>query len=68
MASDVYPMYTSKQFVNTLEDNIQFRGAMGKLVSDYAQVESSNKVEDIFRMVFCSSWHSEPYHENQNPS
>ena len=68
MVSDVYPMHSSKQFVNTLEDNIRFRGAMSKLISDYAQVEISNKVKDILRMSHSSSWHSEPYHQNQNPS
>ena len=41
---------------------------MSKLINDYAQVEISNKVEDIFRMYHSSSWHSEPYHPNQNPS
>ena len=44
LVSDVYPMHSSKQFVNTLEDNIRFRGAMSKLIRDYAQVEISNKV------------------------
>ena len=50
LVSDVYPMHSSKQFVNTLEDNIQLRGAMSKLISDYAQVEISNKIKDILRM------------------
>ena len=68
LVSDVYPIHSSKQFVNTLEDNIRFRGAMSKLISDYAQVEISNKVKDILRMYHGSSWHSEPYHQNQNPS
>ena len=45
LVSVVYPMHSSKQFVNTLEDNIRFRGAMSKLISDYAQVEISNKVK-----------------------
>ena len=44
LESDVYPMHSSKQFVRTLEDNIQFWGAMSKLISDYAHVEISNKV------------------------
>ena len=66
--SDVYPMHSSKQFVHTLEDNIRFRGHMSKLISDYAQVEISNKVKDIMRMYHSSSWYSEPYHQNQNPS
>ena len=68
LVSDVYPMQSSKQFVNTLGDNIRFRGAMNKQISDYAQVEISNKVKDILRMYHSSSWHSEPYHQNQNPS
>ena len=68
LVSDVYPIHSSKQFVNTLEDNIRFRGGMSKLISDYAQVEFSNKVKDILRMYHSCSWHSEPYHQNQNPS
>ena len=66
LVSDVYPMHSSKQFINTLEDNIRLRGAMSKLIIDYAQVEISNKVKDILRMYHSSSWHSEPYHQNQN--
>ena len=41
---------------------------MSKLISDYAQVEISSKVKDVLRMYHSSSWHSEPYHHNQNPS
>ena len=41
---------------------------MSKLISDYAQVEISDKVKDILRMYHSSSWHSEPYHQNQNLS
>ena len=44
LVSDVYPMPSSKQIVNTLEDSIRFRGARSKLISDYAQVEIANKV------------------------
>ena len=68
LVSDVYPMHYSKQFVNTLEDNIRFRGAMSKLISDCAQAEISNEVKDVLRMYHSSSWHSGPYHQNQNPS
>ena len=68
LVSDVYPMHSSKQFVNTLEDNIRFRGAMSKLFSDYAPVEILNKVKDILRMYHSSHWPSEPYHQNQYPS
>ena len=34
LVSDIYPMRSGKQFVNTLEDNIHRRGAMDKLISD----------------------------------
>ena len=44
LVSDVYPMQSFKRFVNSLEDNIRFRGAMSKLISDYTQVEISHKV------------------------
>ena len=59
-------MNTSKQFVNTLKDNIQFWEGMTKLVSDYAKVAIFNKVKDLYRMYHSSSWHSEPYHQSQN--
>ena len=68
LVSDVCPMQSSKQLVNTLEENIRYRGAMGKLISDYAQGEIFNKVKDTLRMYHGSSWHFEPYHQNQNPS
>ena len=41
---------------------------MSKLISDYAQVGISYKVKDILGMYHSSSWHSEFYHQNQNPS
>ena len=68
LVTDVYPLKSQKQFVNTLEDNIRFKGAMTKLTSGYAKVEISNKVKDILRMYHSSSWNSEPYHQNQNPA
>ena len=68
IVTDVYPLKSQKQFVNTLEDNIRFRGAITKLISDYAKVEISNKVKDILRMYHSSSWNSEPNHQNQNPA
>ena len=68
LVTDVYLLKSQKQFVNTLEDNIRFRGAMTKLISDYAKVEISNKVQDILRMYHSSSWNSEPYHQKQNPA
>ena len=41
--------------------------AVDKLLSDSAKTEISNKVMDILRAYHISNWHSEPYHQNQNP-
>ena len=61
-------MKSGKQFVNTLEDNIRRRGAKDKLLSDSAKTEISNMVMDILRAYHISNWHSEHYHQNQNPA
>ena len=69
LVADAYPMKSGKQFVNTLEDNIRRQGAMDKvLISDSAKTEISNKVMDILRAYHISNWHSEPFHQNQNPA
>ena len=36
----IYPMNTDNQFVSVLQDEIRRNGAMDKLISDRAQVES----------------------------
>ena len=41
---------------------------MDKLLSDSAKSEISNKVMDILRAYHITNWHSEPYHQNQNPA
>ena len=68
MVCDAYPMKSSKQFVNTLEDNIRERGAMNRLISDSARDEMSSKVKDILRTLLIGAWQSEAYHQHQNPS
>ena len=68
LVADAYPMKSGKQFVNTLENNIRRQGAMDKLLSDSVKTEISNKVMDILRAYHISNWHSEPYHQNQNPA
>ena len=68
LVADAYPMKSGKQFVNTLEDNIRRRGAMDKLLSDSAETEISSKIMDILRAYHISNWHSEPFHQNQNPA
>ena len=68
LVADAYPMESVMQFVNTLEDNIRRRGPMDKLLSDSAKTEISNKVMDILKAYQIFNWHSEPYHQNQNPA
>jgi hypothetical protein len=64
--TDVYGIKTDKQFINTLEDVIRERGAPTKLISDRAQVEISEHVQDILRALCISAWQSEPHQQQQN--
>ena len=66
MVFNAYPMKTSKQFVNTLEDNIRRRGAMDKLISDSAKAEVSNRVKDLLRYFIIDDWQSEAGYQHQN--
>ena len=66
LVSDVYPLQSEKQFVNTLQDNIRKRGAMDKLITDRAQAEISTKVKDILRHLIIGDWQSEPHYQHQN--
>ena len=66
--TDVYPLKTEKQFVNTLEDNIRNRGAPSKLVSDRAQVEISGRTLELLRVLCVPAWQSEPHNQWQNPA
>ena len=68
LVSDIYPMRSGKQFIDTLEDNIRRRGAMDKLISDSAKNEISHKVQDILRAYNISDWQCEPHHQNQKPA
>ena len=61
-------MKTEKAFVNTLQDVIRRRGAPSKLVSDRAQVEISDRVQDILRSLIIGDWQSEPHQQHQNPA
>ena len=55
-----------KQFINTLYDNIRFRGAMTTLITDGGRYEISKKVADLLRSLFIKQHESEPYHQHQN--
>jgi hypothetical protein len=66
LVTDIVGMSTDKQFVNTLEDNIRYRGAMDKLISDLAQLEISNRAKDLLRAIAIDDWQSEPGYQHQN--
>ena len=66
LVSDIYPMRSGKQFINTLADNICRCGAMDKLISDSAKNEISHNVQYILRPYNIIDWQSEPHHQNQN--
>jgi len=68
MVCDVYGIKSDRQFVLTLEDNIQECGAPTKLVSDCAQVEINEKVQGILHTLFIGNWQSEPHQQHQNPA
>ena len=54
LVSDIYPMRSGKQFVNTLEDNICRCSTMDKPISDSAKNDISHKVKDILRVYNIS--------------
>jgi hypothetical protein len=52
--------------VNTLEDSIRKRGAMDKLISDYAKAKMSSRVNHILCALFIGAWYFEQYQKNQS--
>ena len=66
LATDTCGMKSDKQFFNTLEENTSKRGSTGKFISDSAQSEVSNRVEDVLCALFIDDWKSEPCFQHQN--
>ena len=66
LVCDAYGIKSQKQFINTLYDNIRFRGAMTTLITDGGRYEISKKVADLLRSLFIKQYESEPYHQHQN--
>ena len=66
LVTDIYGIKSTKQFVNTLQDHIRFRGAMETLISDGGSSLISQKVKDILRTLLIGEYRSEPYHQHQN--
>ena len=63
---DAYGIKSTKQFINTLSDNIRKWGAMDTLISDGGKYEISQRVTDLLRSLFFQDYQSEPYHQHQN--
>ena len=66
LVCDAYGIKSTKQFINTLSDNIRKRGAMDTLISDGVKYEISKQVTDLLRSLFIQDYQSEPYHQHQN--
>ena len=66
LVCDAYGIKSTKQFINTLSDNIRKRGAMDTLISDGGKYEISKRVTDLLRSLFIEDYQSEPYHQHQN--
>ena len=55
---DAYGIKSTKQFINTLSDNIRKWGAMDTLTSD--------GVTDLLHSLFIQDYQNEPYPQDQN--
>ena len=66
LVCDAYGIKSTKQFINTLSDNIRKRGAMDTLISDGGKYEISKRVTDLLRSLIIQDYQSEPYHQHQN--
>ena len=66
LVCDAYGIISTKQFINTLSDNIRKWGAMDTLISDGGKYDISNGVTDLLHSLFIQDYQSESYHQDQN--
>ena len=66
LVCDAYGIKSTKQFINTLSDNIRKWGAIDTLISDGGKYEISKRVTDLLHSLFIQDYQSEPYHQHQN--
>ena len=66
LVCDAYGIKSQKQFINTLYDNIESRGAMNTIITDGGKFEISKKVADLLRSLFIKQYESEPYDQHQS--
>ena len=63
---DAYGIKSTKQFINTLSDNIRKWGAMDTLISDGGKYDISKGVIELLHSLFIQDYQSESYHQDQN--
>ena len=66
LVCDAYGIKLTKQFIDTLSDNIRKRGAIDTLISDGGKYEISKRVTDLLHSLSIQDYQSEPYHQHQN--
>ena len=66
LVCDAYDIKSTKQFINTLSDNIRKWGAMDTLTSDGGKYEIPKGVTDFLHSLFIQDYQSESYHQDQN--
>ena len=66
LVCDAYGTKSTKQFINTLSDNIRKRGAMDTLISDGGKYDISKGVIELLHSLFIQDYQSESYHQDQN--
>ena len=65
LVCDAYGIKSTKQFINTLSDNIRKWGAMDTLISDGGNYDISKGVTDLLHSLFTQDYQPESYHQDQ---
>ena len=65
LVCDAYGIKSTKQFINTLSDNIRKWGAMDTLISDGGNYDISKGVTDLLHSLFTQDYQSESYNQDQ---
>ena len=65
LVCDAYGIKSTKQFINTISDNIRKWGAMDTLISDGGNYDISKGVTDLLHSLFIQDYQSESYHQDQ---
>ena len=66
LVCDAYGIKSTRQFINTLSDNIRKWGAMDTLIIDGGKYDISKGVIDLLHSLLIQDYQSESYHQDQN--